>query len=86
MPDTGEKVVALHGQILPTEPTVVPAVVEAIEELLAMARAGEIVGIAYATVHPGDATNYWCVGHHPRALLGAIELCKFEICRSENDR
>jgi hypothetical protein len=83
MAEAGEKIVALRGQVMPTDPTVIPVVVERLEELLAMARAGEIVGIAYATVHPGDVTGYGRVGRQVRALLGAVELLKFDMCRDD---
>jgi hypothetical protein len=83
MAEPGEKVVALRGQVMPTEPTVVPHVVERLEELLAMARAGEIVGIAYATVHPGDVTGYGRIGRQVRALLGALDLLKFDMCKGD---
>lgn len=83
MSEPGEKIVALRGQVMPTEPTVVPHVVEILEELLAAARAGEIVGFAYATVHPGDVTGYGRTGRQIRALLGALDLLKFDMCRND---
>lgn len=48
-----------------------------------MARAGEVVGIAYATLHPGDLSIYDTRGRTTRGLLGALTLLQFDMCKAD---
>lgn len=57
-----------------------PDVVKLLEELLDQARSGELAGFAIALLHPGDLTSWNWAGRKTRSLLGAIELCKTQLC------
>lgn len=57
-------VVSLWGSATPL-PQVVPDVVEKLTELLDLARAGQIVGLAYVRVT--------CEGHHSRGWVGIAQ-------------
>jgi hypothetical protein len=63
-----------------------PAVVERLLDLLEKARAGEITGIAYATLHPGDVSTYDNAGRATRGLLGALLLLQFEMCKADAEK
>lgn len=60
-----------------------PAVVTELEGLLDMARAGEIVGIAYATQHPADLTSFHYVGRITRSAIGALVLLQHRMCKAD---
>lgn len=74
------KVVSLRGGEIkvPYEPR--PAVIETLEELLEMARSGEVVGIAAVCVHGDEATTFRLCGQRSRAMLGTVEMVKIELC------
>lgn len=75
------EVVGLHGDVAPTEPVVKPDVVEALETLLAQARAGEVIGLHVIALHPGDLTDWVCAGRNTRGMIGAAMLMYYEVCR-----
>lgn len=54
-------------------------VVEELEEMLEMARSGEIVGFAGAILYHDAATGVRRAGLATRALIGAIETAKFHL-------
>jgi hypothetical protein len=82
---TSAKVIPLRAGLAPSpsggEPNA--AVVDRLAELLEMARAGEVVGIAYATLHPGDLSIYDTRGRTTRGLLGALTLLQFDMCKAD---
>ena len=59
------------------------AVVKELERLLEMAKSGEVLGIAIATVHPGDLTCWRRCGHQTRGLIGVIELMQYDMCKCD---
>lgn len=61
------------------------AVVEKVRELLSKAEAGEIVGIAYAVLHPGDVSSYCTSGRTTRGVLGALALLQYDICKADDE-
>lgn len=61
-----------------------PDLVTHLEELLERAKAGEMTGIAYATLHPGDLSLYGSRGRTTRGLLGALTLLQYDMCRSDH--
>lgn len=63
-----------------------PTVVECLSELLEKARAGEVTGIAYATLHPGDVSFYHNSGRATRGLLGALMLLQYEMCKADAEK
>lgn len=60
-------------------------VVERLSDLLEKAKAGEIIGIAYATLHPGDFSIYSYKGRTTRGLLGALTLLQYDMCRADSE-
>lgn len=60
-----------------------PEVVEKLTELLEMAKAGELLGIAFVSLHPGDLTTYGTSGRTTRGVLGALALLQHEVCRDD---
>lgn len=80
-----EVVVPIRPGLAPAPPNgeVSPETVKQLEELLEMARSGEVIGIAYAISHPGYATSFHRVGYGGRALLGAVGLLQHSICQHD---
>ena len=79
MPDG--TILQLRPGILPeTSEDARPEVIKELEELLAKAKAGEIRGIAYVAIHPGDLTSFARVGRNTRGMLGANMLLQHEMC------
>lgn len=72
------KIVSLRGDPISQPGVSIPAVVSSLEELLEMARSGEIKGIAIAVLHADDATSMRRVGVQTR---GCLEIMKHELCR-----
>ncbi len=73
-------VTPIRPQLIPHQSGEVRAdVVEELEKLLAEAKAGELHGIAYASLHPGDLTKYHRVGRGTRGMLGALYLLQHSI-------
>lgn len=70
------RVVALRGEVLPTEP--VPDVVETLERLLAEAKAGHIRGIAYAVATTlageGTGTGWDMAGGQKHVMAAAVMM------------
>jgi len=59
------------------------AVVKELEELLAKAQAGEVSGLAYVTLHPGDYTLWHRVGRMTRGVIGALTLLQWDMCKAD---
>lgn len=81
---TDAKVVPLRAGLEPSPPAgeVDATVVARLAELLAKAEAGEIVGIAYAVLHPGDFSSFDTRGRTTRGLLGALSLLQYDMCKA----
>ncbi len=57
--------------------------VSLLERLLKEARAGEIQGFAYASLHPGDLTTYGSGGRTTRGVLGALTMLQHYMCKTD---
>lgn len=68
----------------PIPGTVNESVVDELQGLLDKAKAGEITGVAYVSLHPGDLTCFGRAGRMTRGVIGAIELLKYDMCRDED--
>lgn len=65
--------------IMPNEPD--PILVKFLEELLEEARSGQIQGIVWAALHPGDLTSYGRAGLVTSAVIGKIEIAKMHCVK-----
>ena len=74
-----------NGDVLPNEPVV--AVIKHLRELLQMAEAGEIRGVAYVYLDgAGRSTTGWQTGDsHAGHLVGGVARLQFNVCRSWED-
>jgi hypothetical protein len=79
-----------QGTVIPLRPGLEPppapgsvnaALVEELASLLDKARAGEVVGIAYAVLHPGDLSSFNTAGRTTRGLLGALTMLQYDMCK-----
>lgn len=80
MGDEPKKVVSLRGGeiVQPGEP--LPDVVAAFEQMLEMARSGEVKGFAVALVHNDDCTSMRRTGVQTRGIIGCLEILKHDLC------
>jgi hypothetical protein len=60
-----------------------PDAVALLERMLKEAQAGEIQGLAYASLHPGDLTTYGSGGRTTRGILGALTMLQFYMCKTD---
>jgi hypothetical protein len=60
-----------------------PDVIECLQSLLDRAKAGEIIGLAYVSQHPGDFTMYGRNGRITRGTIGAIAMLQYDMCRAD---
>lgn len=72
-------VVSIKGDVLPDGRQPVQPVVDALEELLRRARAGELVGMVYAFQYHDAATGANCVGRLSYAMVGRLEEEKRQV-------
>lgn len=82
------KVIAIREGVSP-EPLageVNSDVVERLADLLDKARSGEVTGIAYATLHPGDVSFYDNCGRATRGLLGALLLLQHNMAKVDDEK
>jgi hypothetical protein len=56
-----------------------PAAIEVLEELLELARSGEVVGVAVAAYFAGGATTWRVGGVHGRGTIGVLEIMKTDF-------
>lgn len=70
------KIVNLRGQELPEPGEVVPEVVAIAENLLEMARSGEVQGVLYVALHADEQTTAERGGCYTRGMLGLLEIVK----------
>jgi len=56
----------------PDEPKPNPDLIKMLEEILDQARAGEVMGLVYVSLHPGDLTTYGYGGRRTRGVLGTL--------------
>lgn len=61
------------------------SVVEELERLLEMARAGEVIGVAYSVEHFDGANNNRYVGRVSRKLLGGLMLVMHRLSNELNN-
>lgn len=82
------EVVAIR-QGLTVEPpagTVNQDIVKELQELLDKANCGEITGLAYVTLHPGDLTVYCSIGRIVRGVLGALTMLQFSLAKADVEK
>jgi hypothetical protein len=60
-----------------------PEVIQHLSGLLDRAKAGEIIGIAYAAIHPGDFTSYTRKGRTTRGVIGALVMLQHDMCKAD---
>lgn len=56
-----------------------------LEELLELAKTGNLTGIAYAALYPGDFTGYNEAGRTTRAMIGALVMLQFDMCKADSE-
>lgn len=61
-------------------------VVQELQELLDKANSGDITGIAFVSLHPGDLTVHHSVGRITRGVMGALTLLQFSLARADCDK
>lgn len=78
------EVVPIRSGLTPEPPPgyVDESVVKELTDLLERAKSGEITGIAYAVLCPGDTSYYGRSGRITRGVVGAMEILKFTIIES----
>jgi hypothetical protein len=76
---TDAKIVSLKGEEIIPRGTARPDVVAALEEMLEMAKSGEIDGIAAALLLHDDCTTFRLNGRANRALIGVIRMMEFRL-------
>jgi len=76
------KVVGLRGRDIHDGRSPVSDVVSLCEELLEMARAGEIIGLSAAWLFSDNATHKRATGHVSLAMVGRIEQMKTDVLRT----
>ena len=77
-----DKVVSLHGTPVPTQNEPNPTLINELEQLLAAARSGEIVGLAGAYVRSDRITHYVYAGQvDSYGLIGGLECVKERLVR-----
>jgi len=79
------EVVAIRSGVAVAPPagTVNEDVVREAQDLLDKAKAGEITGFAYVTLHPGDVTFYSNAGRITRGVMGALTLLQYSLARTD---
>lgn len=82
------EVVAIRSglEVEPPAGTVNQDVVKELQELLDKANCGEITGLAYVSLHPGDLTLHHRVGRITRGVIGAITLLQYSLARNDGER
>jgi len=75
------EVVPIRSGVTPEPPPghVDEAVVKELTDLLERAKSGEITGIAYGVLCPGDLSYYGRFGRITRGVIGAMEILKYTI-------
>ena len=58
-----------------------PVIIQYLEELLEEARAGQIQGIVWASLHPGDLTSHGRAGCVTSAVIGKLEIAKMSVVK-----
>jgi hypothetical protein len=69
----------IANMAMPNEPD--PILVEYLEGLLEEARAGQIQGIVWVSLHPGDTTSWGRAGLVTAATIGKLEIAKMHCVR-----
>lgn len=68
---------------VPTAGIVNDEVVKELQNLLDKAKAGEVMGFAYASLHPGDLTTYGNFGCITRGVIGALMLLQYSMAKTD---
>ena len=74
-----EKIVSLKGDPIIPKGTVRPDLISDLEQLVEMAKNGQIDGIACALLFSDDCTSYRLKGRANRALIGVINMMEFRL-------
>jgi hypothetical protein len=84
---TDRNVIPIRHGVTPEPPCgeMNAAVVDMLTELLEQAKTGQVTGVAFATLHPGDLSTYGTRGRTTRGLLGALALLQHEMCSADMD-
>ena len=67
----------------PTAGSVDQGIVKELENLLGRAKAGEITGMAFVALCPGDFTTYSSVGRLTRGVIGALALLQHQLMKND---
>lgn len=78
-------VVPIRDGLAPAPPagTVDEALVKEFQDLLERVQAGEVIGVAYVALCPGDTTYYRSAGRLTRGVIGGIEVLKWSLCQRD---
>lgn len=79
-----DKIVSLTGRAL-TNTAADPAIIARLEDALARARSGDIIGIAIAELHRNGATQHGWDGIGPVSVLGEIARMSIRLAHSIED-
>jgi hypothetical protein len=79
------KVVSLHGETLTPASEPVASVIEMVEELLEMAKSGELRGINAAMLCRDDQAQIMRAGLQGVTLLGAVVRLQNWMCREMDE-
>lgn len=80
-----DNVTPIDPRWAPPQPAVNKNVIKFLEETLEAARAGEIVGIAGATVHPGHCTTPFWVGKSGRGTMGCLQVVLYNLAKIDTE-
>jgi hypothetical protein len=82
-----DKIVPIRDGLAVDPPagTADPAVIKEIEGLLEQAKSGELIGLAYVSLHPGDTTVYFRVGRITRAVMGALTIMQYAMAKADTE-
>lgn len=74
------KIIGLHGQHVPETQEPVESVVEALEEMLADAKAGQLIGIGCVTMDHSSRAGYRICGYlSGYSAIGAAQIVVTEL-------
>ena len=62
-----------------------PEVVKELEELLDKARAGDITGLAYVSLHAGDFSTAASAGRLTRGVIGALAILQHRLIKLDEE-
>lgn len=82
------EVVAIRSGLAVEPPagTVNADVVKELQQLLDKANCGDVTGLVFVSLHPGDLTVYHSVGRITRGVMGAMTLLQYSLARTDCER